>query len=63
MIRTTLAKDALNERILQAEEVKQLIDAVANERDRSSLVLKRLLVSLAELISLGLKAKVLHHAR
>ncbi len=34
MIKTTKAKDALNERILQGEEVKELINAASNERDR-----------------------------
>ncbi len=37
MIKTTKAKDALNERILQAEEVKQLINAAINQRDAAAL--------------------------
>ncbi len=34
MIKTIKAKDALNERILEAEEVKELINVASNERDR-----------------------------
>ena len=54
MIRTTKAKDALNERILQAEEVKQLIDEAANERDQRKLALRDRLI-LVLLYILGLR--------
>ena len=54
MIRTTSAKDALNERILQAEEVKQLIDEAANERDQRKLALRDRLI-LVLLYILGLR--------
>ena len=54
MIRTTSAKDALNERILQAEEVKQLIDEAANERDRLILILLYILgLRISELVGLN----------
>ena len=53
MIKTTKAKDALNERILQAEEVKKLIDEAANERDRLILVLLHILgLRISELVGL-----------
>ena len=54
MIRTTKAKDALNERILQAEEVKQLIDAASNKRDRAILILLYILgLRISELVGLN----------
>lgn len=54
MIKTTSAKDALNERILQAEEVKQLIDEAANERDRLILILLYILgLRISELVGLN----------
>ena len=54
MIKTTKAKDALNERILQAEEVKQLIDAAATERDRLILILLYILgLRISELVGLN----------
>ena len=54
MIRTTLAKDALNERILQAEEVKQLIDAAFIECDRLILVLLYILgLRISKLVDLN----------
>lgn len=39
MVKTPKPKDALNERILENEEVKDLIDAASNERDRFILIL------------------------
>ncbi len=54
MIKTTLAKDALNERILQAEEVKQLINAAKNERDAAALASRDRLI-LILLYILGLR--------
>ena len=54
MIRTTKAKDALNERILQAEEVKQLIDEANSERDQRKLALRDRLI-LVLLYILGLR--------
>ena len=54
MIRTTSAKDALNERILQAEEVKQLIDAASTERNRLILILLYILgLRISELVGLN----------
>jgi integrase/recombinase XerD len=54
MIRTTKAKDALNERILQAEEVKQLISAASTERDRLILILLYILgLRISELVGLN----------
>jgi integrase/recombinase XerD len=54
MIRTTKAKDALNERILQAEEVKQLISAATNERNRLILILLYILgLRISELVGLN----------
>jgi integrase/recombinase XerD len=54
MIRTTKAKDALNERILQASEVKQLISAASNERDRLILILLYILgLRISELVGLN----------
>ena len=54
MIKTTKAKDALNERILQAEEVKQLINAAINQRDRLILVLLYILgLRISELVGLN----------
>lgn len=54
MIRTTKAKDALNERILQAEEVKQLINAASTERDRLILILLYILgLRISELVGLN----------
>ena len=54
MIKTTLAKDALNERILQAEEVKQLINAACSERERLILVLLYILgLRISELVGLN----------
>lgn len=54
MIKTTLAKDALNERILMAEEVKQLINAASNERNRLILVLLYVLgLRISELVGLN----------
>ena len=54
MIKTTLAKDALNERILQVEEVKQLINAASHERDQRKLALRDRLI-LVLLYILGLR--------
>ncbi len=54
MIKTTKAKDALNERILQAEEVKQLINAAKNERDAAALASRDRLI-LILLYILGLR--------
>ena len=53
-IKTTKAKDALNERILQAEEVKQLINAAKNERDAAALASRDRLI-LILLYILGLR--------
>lgn len=54
MIKTTKAKDALNERILQAEEVKQLIDEANSERDRLILILLYILgLRISELVGLN----------
>ena len=54
MIKTTSAKDALNERILQAEKVKQLIDEAAQMRDRLILVLLYILgLRITELVGLN----------
>jgi integrase/recombinase XerD len=54
MIKTTKAKDALNERILQAEEVKNLINVADLERDRSILILLYILgLRISELVGLN----------
>jgi integrase/recombinase XerD len=54
MIKTIKAKDALNERILQAEEVKNLINVATNERDRSILILLYILgLRISELVGLN----------
>ncbi len=54
MIKTAKAKDALNERILMAEEVKQLINAAKNERNRLILVLLYILgLRISELVGLN----------
>jgi integrase/recombinase XerD len=54
MIRTTKAKDALNERILQAEEVKNLINAASTERARLILILLYILgLRISELVGLN----------
>jgi integrase/recombinase XerD len=54
MIKTIKAKDALNERILQAEEVKNLINAATNERDRAILILLYILgLRISELVGLN----------
>jgi integrase/recombinase XerD len=54
MIKTIKAKDALNERILQAEEVKNLINVAEGERDRSILILLYILgLRISELVGLN----------
>lgn len=54
MIKTIKAKDALNERILQASEVKELINSATNERDRSILILLYILgLRISELVGLN----------
>ncbi len=54
MIKTIKAKDALNERILQGEEVKELINAASNERDRAILILLYILgLRISELVGLN----------
>jgi integrase/recombinase XerD len=54
MIKTIKAKDALNERILQADEVKNLINVASNERDRSILILLYILgLRISELVGLN----------
>jgi integrase/recombinase XerD len=54
MIKTIKAKDALNERILQAEEVKSLINVADLERDRSILILLYILgLRISELVGLN----------
>ena len=54
MIKTIKAKDALNERILQGEEVKELINAATNERDRAILILLYILgLRISELVGLN----------
>ncbi len=54
MIKTPKAKDALNERILMAEEVKQLINAADTERNRLILVLLYILgLRISELVGLN----------
>jgi len=54
MIKTIKAKDALNERILRETEVKALINAATNERDRLILILLYLLgLRISELVGLN----------
>jgi integrase/recombinase XerD len=54
MIKTIKAKDALNERILQASEVKKLINSATNERDRAILILLYILgLRISELVGLN----------
>ncbi|NBD14639.1 MAG: tyrosine-type recombinase/integrase [Cyanobacteria bacterium] len=54
MIKTIKAKDALNERILRETEVKALINAATNERDRAILILLYLLgLRISELVGLN----------
>lgn len=54
MIKTTKAKDALNERILETEEVKELINEATNERDRAILILLYILgLRISELVGLN----------
>jgi integrase/recombinase XerD len=54
MIKTIKAKDALNERILQASEVKELINVAEGERDRSILILLYILgLRISELVGLN----------
>ncbi|MGV2831746.1 tyrosine-type recombinase/integrase [Myxosarcina sp. GI1(2024)] len=54
MIKTIKAKDALNERILQGEEVKELINAATNQRDHSILILLYILgLRISELVGLN----------
>ena len=54
MIKTIKAKDALNERILQASEVKELINSAKNERDRLILILLYILgLRISELVGLN----------
>jgi integrase/recombinase XerD len=54
MIKTIKAKDALNERILQASEVKELINSATNERDRAILILLYILgLRISELVGLN----------
>jgi len=54
MIKTIKAKDALNERILRETEVKALIHAATNERDRLILILLYLLgLRISELVGLN----------
>ncbi|WP_449003112.1 tyrosine-type recombinase/integrase [Myxosarcina sp. GI1(2024)] len=54
MIKTIKAKDALNERLLLDKEVKQLIEAADNQRDRSILILLYILgLRISELVGLN----------
>ena len=54
MIKTIKAKDALNERILIASEVKQLINAAISKRDRAILILLYILgLRISELVGLN----------
>ncbi|MGB5637155.1 MAG: tyrosine-type recombinase/integrase [Waterburya sp.] len=54
MIKTTKAKDALNERILETEEVKELINVATNERDHLILILLYILgLRISELVGLN----------
>jgi integrase/recombinase XerD len=54
MIKTIKAKDALNERILQASEVKELINSASTERDRAILILLYILgLRISELVGLN----------
>ena len=55
MIKTIKAKDALNERILENEEVKDLIDAASNERDLPCRYAERNRLILILLYILGLR--------
>ncbi len=54
MIKTIKAKEALNERILQEEEVKKLIEAADTKRDRAILILLYILgLRISELVGLN----------
>ncbi|MGB5632683.1 MAG: tyrosine-type recombinase/integrase [Waterburya sp.] len=54
MVKTPKPKDALNERILEAEEVKELINEASNERDRLILILLYILgLRISELVGLN----------
>jgi integrase/recombinase XerD len=54
MIKTIKAKDALNERILQASEVKELIESASTERNRLILILLYILgLRISELVGLN----------
>lgn len=54
MVKTPKPKDALNERILQASEVKELINSATNERDRAILILLYILgLRISELVGLN----------
>ncbi|MEM7756790.1 MAG: tyrosine-type recombinase/integrase [Cyanobacteria bacterium P01_A01_bin.40] len=55
MIKTTKAKDALNERILETEEVKELINVATNERDLPCRYAERNRLILILLYILGLR--------
>ncbi|MGK7896186.1 MAG: tyrosine-type recombinase/integrase [Xenococcus sp. (in: cyanobacteria)] len=54
MIKTIKAKEALNERILREQEVKELIDAADTKRDRAILILLYILgLRISELVGLN----------
>lgn len=54
MVKTPKPKDALNERILEVEEVKELINVATNERDRLILILLYILgLRISELVGLN----------
>ncbi len=54
MVKTPKPKDALNERILEAEEVKELINAAKGDRDRLILILLYILgLRISELVGLN----------